>query len=175
MKEERPGREVCGLSSVVFSPQALIRVPVMFRSTAVMAGDVLASVDLDDGLIRSVLPRVNPERVRIRVGPIWFRAVWGRRIAAVALPWGIYVRPPVMNRLVTGAEPLRNTKLIVHELVHIEQWRRFGAVSLIVRYLGDYLHSRIRGKSHWEAYRGVRTEVEARAAACLIVGRILPS
>jgi hypothetical protein len=144
----------------------------MSRTTVVMAGEVLASVDLDDVLVRSVLPRVHPERVKIRVGPLWFRVVWGRRIAAIALPWGIYVRPRVMERLWAGSEPIRNTRLIVHELVHIEQWRRFGAVGLLRRYMGDYLLARVRGKSHWDAYRGVRTEVEARAAARMVVSII---
>jgi hypothetical protein len=135
-----------------------------------MAGDVLASVDLDEDLVRSVLRRVRPEHVKIRVGPVWFRPFWGRRIAAIALPWGVYVRPAVMERLRTGSEPMRNARLIVHELVHVEQWRRFGGVRLIARYSVDYVRGLARTRSHWKAYRAVRTEVEARAAARLVIG-----
>ena len=135
-----------------------------------MAGDVLASVELDEGLLRSVLPRVRPEYVAVRVGPAWFRVFWGRRIAAIALPFGIYVRPAVMDRLRAGSEPVRNARLVVHELVHVEQWRRLGGVRLIARYSVDYVRGLVRTRSHWEAYRGVRTEVEARAAARLVMG-----
>ena len=142
----------------------------MARSSIVIAGDVLARVDLDQDLLRSVIPRVRPDLVAVRVGPAWFRLFWGRKIAAIALPWGIYVRPAVMTRLQTGAEPVRNARLITHELVHVEQWRRFGGLRLIARYAGDYVGGLVRTRSHWEAYRGVRTEVEARAAAHLVVG-----
>ncbi len=130
----------------------------------------MASVDLDEVLVRSVLPRVRPDKIAIRVGPLWFRPFWGRRIAAIALPWGIYVRPAVMDRLRSGSEPIRNARLIFHELVHVEQWRRLGGMRLIARYSADYLRGLVRTRSHWEAYRGVRTEVEARAAALLVVG-----
>ena len=143
----------------------------MFGSPVVKAGDVLATVDLDDAVVRSILPRVRPENVSIRVAPMFFRAVWGRRISAVALPWGVYVRPHVMLRIRAGTEPLRNARLIMHELVHVEQWRRFGGWGLLRRYGSDYLHGLLRTRSHWEAYRGVRTEVEARAASRLVLGR----
>ena len=135
-----------------------------------LAAEVIGAVELDQAVLRSVIPRVDPERIVIRVGPVWFRWAWGRRIAAIALPWGVYVRPDVMARLRAGSEPWRNARLIVHELVHIEQWRRFGGARLVFRYSGDYLKGLGRTRSHWEAYRGVRTEVEARAAARLVVG-----
>jgi hypothetical protein len=136
----------------------------------IKAQDVLSAVELDADLLASILPRLDPAEVTIRVGPWWFRAVWGSRIAAIALPWGVYVRPEVMARFRGETEPLRNARLVVHELVHMEQWRRFGAPRLIVRYSADYARGLVRTRSHWEAYRGVRTEVEARAAARLVVG-----
>ena len=142
----------------------------MARSPVVAAADVLTAVELDRELVRSLLPRVRAENIKIRVGPVWFRPFWGGRIAAIALPWGIYVRPHVMQRLVTGAEPHRNARLILHELMHVEQWRRFGGPRLVARYSGDYLRGLVSTRSHWEAYRGVRTEVEARAAAALVMG-----
>jgi hypothetical protein len=142
----------------------------MSRPRALTAADVLDPVDLDDVLLRSLLPRVDAGAVRVRVGPFWFRAVWGRRIAAVALPWGIYVRPAVMERLRDGREPRRNARLIVHELMHVEQWRRLGGPRLVARYGADYARGLLRTRSHWQAYRGVRTEIEARAAARLVVG-----
>ena len=142
----------------------------MFSGPVVIVADVLSAVELDHRLLGSLLPRVDPSQVRIRVGPIWFRSLWGRRIAAIALPWGVYVRPDIMARLRSGTEPWCNAQLIVHELFHIEQWRRFGGPLLVIRYFTDYLVGLLRLRSHWEAYRGVRTEVEARAAARLVVG-----
>jgi hypothetical protein len=144
----------------------------MIRRPSMIAADALAGAPPDPDVLASILRRVDPGRVKIRVGPIWFRPVWGRRISAIALPWGIYVRPQVMERMAAGSEPVRNTRLVVHELVHIEQWRRFGPVGLLRRYLSDYLVARLRRKSHWDAYRGVRTEVEARAAARLVASGI---
>ena len=51
--------------------------------------------------------------------------------------------------------------LLRHELVHVRQWRRYGAVGFGVRYLGDYLRHRLRGRDHKAAYRRIRFEIEA--------------
>ena len=51
--------------------------------------------------------------------------------------------------------------LIRHELVHVRQWRRHGVIGFGVRYLGDYLRQRLRGRGHWAAYRRIRFEIEA--------------
>jgi hypothetical protein len=51
--------------------------------------------------------------------------------------------------------------LLRHELVHVEQWRRYGVVGFLRRYLGAYLRWRLRGHSHWAAYRRIPFEVEA--------------
>ncbi len=52
--------------------------------------------------------------------------------------------------------------LIGHELVHVEQWRRLGAVRFAVDYLGAYLRSRRAGLGHWDAYKAIPFEQEAR-------------
>ena len=52
--------------------------------------------------------------------------------------------------------------LIAHELVHVEQWRELGVVRFLVRYLGDYVHGRRAGLGHWDAYRAIRFETDAR-------------
>lgn len=51
--------------------------------------------------------------------------------------------------------------LLRHELVHVRQWRRFGAVGFALRYLGDYGRWRVRGKGHRGAYRRIGFEIEA--------------
>lgn len=52
-------------------------------------------------------------------------------------------------------------KLLRHELVHVEQWRRLGPLRFLCRYLAAYLRCRVRGYGHWAAYRRVPLEVEA--------------
>ena len=52
--------------------------------------------------------------------------------------------------------------------MHVEQVRRAGPVRHTIRYVRDYLSGRRRGLGHWEAYKAVRFEEEARAAARLV-------
>ena len=54
-----------------------------------------------------------------------------------------------------------NERLLRHELVHVEQWRRYGVLGFLRRYLGAYLGWRLRGHGHWDAYRRIPLEVEA--------------
>ena len=54
-----------------------------------------------------------------------------------------------------------NQTLLRHELVHVEQWRRFGVVGFLARYLGAYLHWRLLLHGHKDAYRRIPLEVEA--------------
>jgi len=129
------------------------------------AADLLRASGIDPDDLRELMPRVDPAAVRVQVASPTFRRFWVKGIAAVALPTGVYVQPAIMDRLRTGAEPERTGRLIVHELMHIEQWRRLGAIRHLRQYVGDYLKGRYRRLGHWEAYRGIRLEVEARAAA----------
>ncbi|MFQ5555142.1 MAG: hypothetical protein ACE5GC_07230 [Acidimicrobiia bacterium] len=138
-----------------------------------IAEEALVAGGVDLRVLRQVLPRVDPGAVWVRVAPSWFRALWGQRIAAVCMAWGVYVRPDVMDRHRAGTDPVRTAHLMVHELTHLEQWRRLGGVRHTMRYAGDYLRSRFAGKAHRAAYRAVRLEVEARHAALLVaaIGR----
>ncbi len=52
-------------------------------------------------------------------------------------------------------------RLLRHELVHVEQWRRHGVVGFLVRYLGSYGVWRLRGHGHWDAYRRIPFEIQA--------------
>jgi hypothetical protein len=83
----------------------------------------------------------------------------------------VYLHPEVMARYRRGEDLAAAGRLVVHELMHVEQLHRTGIARHTLRYVGDYLRGRLRGASHWDAYRGVRFEVEARAAARLVSGR----
>ncbi|HYD10746.1 MAG TPA: hypothetical protein VEA78_11635 [Acidimicrobiales bacterium] len=54
-----------------------------------------------------------------------------------------------------------NVRLLRHEHEHVLQWRRFGVVGFLLRYLGAYVRWRARGYGHWAAYRRIPLEVEA--------------
>ena len=61
--------------------------------------------------------------------------------------------------------------LLRHELEHVRQWREFGVLGFLVRYLAPYVRWRLRGYPHWGAYRRIPFEIEAewnarRATRC---------
>ena len=55
--------------------------------------------------------------------------------------------------------------LLEHEFEHVRQWRRYGPVVFIFRYLIEYLRGRVTGHSHQSAYLNISFEKAARAAA----------
>ncbi|WKZ83216.1 MAG: hypothetical protein QY307_02940 [Acidimicrobiia bacterium] len=124
------------------------------------AGEILRRAGISVGAVRLALPRVDPDGVRVSVARSWFRMFWAPGITALALPWGVYLHP---KRLNASAERLG--VLLVHELTHVEQWRRLGTIGWLRCYLGDYLRRRRHGMAHFEAYRANPLEVEARALA----------
>lgn len=95
--------------------------------------------------------------------------LWATGIVAVAMPWGIYFAPAMMDRFESGAEPLRNGRLLVHELTHMEQVKRDGTLRHGAAYLYDYLRGRLARRGHWNAYTSIRAEVEARNVARLVM------
>lgn len=56
------------------------------------------------------------------------------------------------------------SRLLAHELVHVEQYGRRGALRFIVDYLGAYTRLLVELRSHDAAYRSIPAEVEAYAA-----------
>ena len=83
----------------------------------------------------------------------------------MALPWGIYVHPDRLRAPRGELGPL-----IVHELTHIEQWRRLGALGWFRSYVGGYIRNRRAGLAHHDAYRAIALEVEARDVARTLAG-----
>ncbi len=134
------------------------------------AADLLRAAGIDPDSLAELMPHVDPAAVKVRVARAWFRRIWAKGIVAVALPTGVYVQPNVMERFRSGLEAGRWGPLIVHELMHIEQWRRLGVFRHATQYTSDYIRGRFQGFGHWEAYRAIRLEVEARDAASQIGG-----
>ena len=63
------------------------------------------------------------------------------------------------------ARAVGNQRLLRHELEHVRQWREWGFVGFLVRYLGSYLRWRLRRYPHWAAYRRIPFEAEAEWVA----------
>ncbi len=130
--------------------------------------DLLVAAGADLDAVAGLMPHVDPAAVKVKVAGRWFRKLWFKGIGAMTLPNAIYVQPAVMDHFRAGSEPDRWGRLVVHELMHAEQWRRLGVLRYTTRYLGDYLRGRFRRRGHWDAYREIRLEVEARDAATLV-------
>jgi hypothetical protein len=122
--------------------------------------EALEAGGIDPSALARVAPAVDPEHLLVREARPWFERIVLRSAAAIALPYVVYMRASVYTR------PRRQlTGLVIHELVHVNQWRREGYVRFALVYLGEYLRGRWRGQPHDEAYRAISYEVEARRLA----------
>jgi len=65
--------------------------------------------------------------------------------------------------------------LLRHEAVHVRQWRRYGIVGFLARYLSAYVIWRVRRKGHRGAYLRIPLEVEADWIARRQVGTAVRS
>lgn len=126
----------------------------------ISAGEVLLRAGVDLDALSKDLPHVDPSRVPVWAAAGWFRLFWASWVTAVAMPWGIYLHPKRFAEDPTDLGPL-----MVHELAHIDQWRRLGVVRWVRAYLGGYRRSRRAGSSRRDAYLSIPLEVEARDLA----------
>ena len=112
---------------------------------------------VDPTQISDRLGLANIDRVSIRTAPGWMVRGWRGNVAAMTLPWAIYVRRDIL-----GGDASRLAGLVSHELVHVSQWHQLGVARFLRRYLGEYLRGRQRGLNHNEAYLAISLEKEAR-------------
>lgn len=121
---------------------------------ATTAADILGS-DVIESVLEHIHP-VQPGQVRVvpAPGPMW--RIWSRGTGAMTVGNLIFVRPDL---LAAGGRRLRD--LIIHELVHVRQYRS-GAIGFLARYLHQYLMALIFGARHHLAYLSIDAEVEAR-------------
>jgi hypothetical protein len=126
------------------------------------------SISLRSGLIRSGLPGLAPARdLPLRVAPGWLQRFWRGDVAAMTLPWVVYVAPDAIEAVSTG----NAADLLAHEAVHVAQWQRLGTTRFVLRYVFDYLRGRAAGLPHAAAYRAIGLEREAVAEAVVATGR----
>jgi hypothetical protein len=89
-------------------------------------------------------------KVRIREG------AWIARIAARRLSYGrvaIVVGRTIYLHNATAADFLSSRRWMIHELVHVEQYSRYGWMGFLIRYLTEYAKN---------GYWNNKYEVEAR-------------
>jgi len=121
---------------------------------------ILATAGFDPAQVERRCRVVNIDALEVRPAPAMIQRLWFGPVAAMTMPWAIYVRPDVL----TG-DRRRLAALLLHELVHAGQWQRLGVARFLSIYVGDYLAARLRRESHEGAYRGIRLEWEARRIA----------
>jgi hypothetical protein len=100
------------------------------------------------------------DAVTIRRAPKWMVRAWRGDVAAMTLPFGIFIRPDCL-----GGDRNILARTVQHELVHVRQWKQFGVIGFLWRYLRDYWKGRRRGLTHAEAYLRIGFEEEARRIA----------
>jgi hypothetical protein len=59
------------------------------------------------------------------------------------------------------SEEKYNPNTINHEKIHLAQMRHYGYFKFYFTYLFDYFKLRLRGLSHFRAYRNIPYEIEA--------------
>ena len=124
----------------------------MYKPSVILS---LSGVSSDAACNASGLDDVDA--VPIRPAPRWMRRLWRGPVAAMTLPWAIYVDREQLRTGDIGA-------LVLHELVHVRQWNRLGPTRFLRLYLTDYIRGRRSGLGHEAAYRDIRFEKEARVA-----------
>lgn len=111
------------------------------------------------------LARLRAEFPSLDLGPVEVRSIASvlerlcPGVAGITIGHRIWVK----RTLVGEADDL--LVLLVHELVHVQQWRRLGPIGFLVRYGCDYMGSRLRLRSHHAAYQAIPAEAEARSVA----------
>jgi len=124
------------------------------------AAEALGLSGLDTSELDGLIRPVRPEHVTLRPASSVMRSVWGRGIQAMTLGNSVYIDPKVLNG------PARALGLLViHELVHVRQWRKRGVFGFLGAYGTDYLKGRRQKLGHRGAYRQIEYEMEARAIA----------
>jgi len=72
-----------------------------------------------------------------------------------------------LGRTILVVRPVPNdgsSRLLAHELVHVDQYARRGALRFLVGYATAYLRLVVRLRSHDAAYLAIPAEIEAYEA-----------
>jgi hypothetical protein len=124
----------------------------------VNAGRILRKVGFDNDELRSAVAPVDPDSVNVWPASRIMMRLWRRGITGVTIRNWVFVDPALLE-----GDPVRLGRLVIHELVHVRQFRDSGYVSFSLRYVFEYLRGLLGGKSLRDAYLDISAEQEARA------------
>jgi len=121
------------------------------------------SIPAEIAVVRAGLDATSLDAQGVRlVAMPWMASVaFGRSVQAITLNRTIFIQPSMYDRVASGVEP----SLLVHELIHVAQWRDQGIVGFTFQYVAQYARLRLLGVGHDAAYRGVSFEYAAFDAA----------
>lgn len=145
----------------VFAPRGLTdeerRVVASALTRCGVVGEVLAERAVAEAVI---VPR-EPSLGEIRgARSLIAHLALATRADGIALGRRVFVRASLVGT--DGALPIA---LVAHEVAHVAQYLRDGAVGFLARYAAAYAAGRARGLDDHRAYLAIAYEVEARAVA----------
>ncbi len=123
------------------------------------AADILGEAAIPELLDR--IQPVLPEQATIHTAPLSMRRFWAKGTGAMTIGSRIFVRPDLLE----GSVGPKLQDLVVHELVHVRQWRDDSPLAFLTGYIRQYLVARMWGARHHVAYMSIHAEVEARRVA----------
>ncbi len=124
------------------------------------ADEALAASGIDVSELPPLIQPVLPRQVTVRPASSLMRSMWGKGVQAMTLGNTVYVDPKVL-----GGPGRSLGLLVIHELVHVRQWRKRGVIGFLGTYGRDYVKGRRQKLGHRGAYRQIEYEMEARAVA----------
>lgn len=131
------------------------------------AGRLLRASGYDTDALRVRIAPVNPDYINIWPASRVFRRFWRRGIRGVTYGSLVFVDKDVMR-----GDPEHLARLVIHELIHVRQFRSAGHLRFVMAYLKDYWTGRLGGKSPSEAYRDISYEREARELATRTINAV---
>lgn len=121
------------------------------------AGRILREAGYDTDALRVRIAPVDPDQINVWPASRLFRRLWRQGIRGVTHGRFVFVDPDMMR-----GDRERLARLVIHELIHVRQYRAAGYVRFVTSYLEEYWIGRLGGKSPGEAYRDISHEREAR-------------
>lgn len=121
------------------------------------AGRLLREVGYDGEALRLHLAPVDPDEVNVWPASSLLTKVWRRGISGVTYGRFVMVSPEMMR-----GDRERLARLVIHELVHVRQFKVSGYLPFMIRYLSQYIAGRFDGKTARQAYLDIAAETEAR-------------
>lgn len=122
------------------------------------AGRILRKVGFDNEELRAAVAPVDPDSVNVWPASRSMMRLWRKGISGVTVRNWVFVDPALLR-----GDPTRLARLVIHELVHVRQFREAGYVPFSLRYLYEYFRGILEGKGLRQAYLDIAAEQEARA------------